>query len=52
MSETLEINYGAVGLETCVKIIELANLLGVPPRIAAELLLLKKAGEQKERRVA
>jgi hypothetical protein len=45
MSERITINYRALGLDVVLKIVELANLLQVPPAKAAEIYLFEAASQ-------
>lgn len=52
MKTRMEIDYGALGLATLVTIFELADLMGVTPKVAAETYLRMEASKSKKEEAA
>ena len=48
MKTAMQIDYSSLGLASLVKVFELADLLGVTPKVAAETLLRLEASKSKK----
>lgn len=52
MKTAMDINYASMGLAGIVKVFELADLLGVIPKVAAETYLRLEASKAKKEEAA